>query len=170
MFIQFDSEEVEKFIDELEQGVRNVKERESKFMNTMGLIIYKDVIDHFEKEMGPDGKWKPWSDSYSAYRKSLLTPGKKKRVDDRAAKKKEKPKYFAILQFSGRMRQNFKATNYRTSGEFVYWYNNVKSKKGEMYSGKHDEGIGVPKREFMYLSENAKEQMLNSILQYILRS
>lgn len=162
MFIEFDSKEVDKFIDELDRGVRDVKDRQSKFMNALGPVVYRDVIEHFEREQGPQGKWKPWSKNYREYMQKIGRDGNQ------------------ILQSTGRLRQAFKPTNYRISGEYVYWYNNAKTgtpKKGAYrqtpagtpYAYMHDEGVGVPKREFMYLSEPAKGFLIDAIFKYILR-
>lgn len=152
MFIEFDSKEVDKFLDELEKNVKDVSDKRSTFMNALGPIVYKDVIKHFEQETGPEGKWKPWS---AAYRKQMERRG-------RAGNQ--------LLQWNGHLRQVFKPTNYRTSGEYVYWYNNAKTKKGAPYAYYHDEGKAPnPKREFMYLSEQAKGFMIDAIFKYILR-
>jgi phage virion morphogenesis protein len=81
----------------------------------------KNVLQHFEKEMGDTGPWKPLSASRAKHKKG----GKGK-----------------ILQDTGRLRLSIRG---RTKTNEAHVYTNVE------YAKFHEFGIGVPERRFMWL-------------------
>lgn len=140
--IRFDSKRAEQFFDNLRRNVKSVTERENKYVSSISPFVYRDVIEHFEAEKGPKGRWRGWS---KIYRDRMIKRGK-------GGNK--------ILQDSGRLRNTFKPTNWRKSSEGLFWYNNAKTKSGFPYAFAHDTGgPKLPKREFMWLSDKAMKNI-----------
>jgi phage gpG-like protein len=149
----FEDKELRKFLQNMDERLAEVKDGKKQYMGLLSAIIFKDVIEHFEKEEGPNGKWKPWS---AIYRKHMADIGKSGNK---------------ILQFDGRMRNTFKPTNSRASSDGISWFNNAKTKGGFPYAAAHDEGGGkLPQREFMWASDNALEKMAGQTLAFILEA
>ncbi len=147
----FEDESLRNFLKKISSNLQAVKDAKKKFVALMSAIVFKDVINHFEQEEGSKGKWVDWS---TAYRKHMEKTGK-------AGNKK--------LQFSGRLRQTFTPTSNRTSGEGITWFNNAKTAGGFPYAAAHDEGgKKLPKRDFMWASDKAVEQMADNTLKFIL--
>ena len=120
-----------------------------------------DVMRHFRDQAGPDGpwrrrllttdyhdakvysgQWKPWPGT----RRSWYDPSR------------------PLLVFSGRMRKGVLAgrSHARHAGQGKVVISNPMP-----YSGKHDEGIGVQKREFMWLSDDAQQNMVNAVAAFV---
>jgi hypothetical protein len=102
-------------------------------------------MDHFKKEEGPDGKWKPWSDAYKQAMEKAGYGGNK------------------ILQFSGRLRQNFKPSSYRKDAKGILWFNDAQTKGAFPYAAFHDET-----REFMWASPKAIDQICEQTLAFMM--
>lgn len=151
MEFTYDDKEVRAFLKNMDSRLKDVKDGKSKYVGLLSAIVFKDVIDHFEKEEGPDGTWKPWSKIYKQHMEDIGRGGNK------------------ILQFNGQLRQNFKPTDSRNSSDGIVWFNNAKTKSGFAYAEAHDEGGGsLPQREFMWASEKAVDEMADQTLAFIL--
>src|SRR5574343_917853 len=57
-------------VDMTDQGMRDLLNDRNKSLNEQGrrkfyrkasAVMYKDVLNHFEREEGPDGKWERWA-------------------------------------------------------------------------------------------------------------
>jgi len=57
--VVFKDREVKEFLNELSKNVNKVEKRAKAVWGILAGRAYADVIDHFEKESGPNGKWKP---------------------------------------------------------------------------------------------------------------
>lgn len=102
--------------------------------SVVAVFLFKDVIDHFRKEEGPDGKWPDLNKSYAKWKQGK---GKTKK-----------------LILTGNLRQNFLPTNVRSHNvNSVAFFNPVN------YGGQHDRGEGVPQRQFMWISNRAQDLM-----------
>ncbi len=122
-----------------------------KYAGLLSAIVFKDVIQHFESESGSDGAWKAWSKSYRKQLEKIGREGNK------------------ILQFNGRLRQNFKPTSMRASAQGILWFNDAKTKGGFPYAAAHNYGGDkLPKRDFMWLSFNAMNAISEQTLQFML--
>lgn len=147
-----DDKEVRSFISDISNRVSEAKEGRKQFVGLLSSIVFRDVTTHFEQEKGSQGTWKPWS---AIYRKHLSSIG-------RAGNK--------ILQFNGRLRQNFMPTDFKTSSAGITWFNNAVTKSGYPYAWGHNEGDGkLPKRDFMWLSDSALEDISAQTLQYMIQ-
>lgn len=105
---------------------------------------FKDVIDHFDRESGPEGKWPALKPSY--------------------AKWKKRKGYTKKLVLSGHLRQNFLPANTRYDGqEAVAFFNPVE------YADQHDEGKNLPQRQFMWLSGKAMNNLERGLLDRMMR-
>lgn len=97
-------------------------------------VGFKDVVKHFQDQRGEDGRWPKLNPSYARWKRRQ---GKTK-----------------MLVLSGQLRQGFLPSNITDAGRMgVALFNPVE------YSGKHDRGEGVPKRQFMWLSRSAMDLM-----------
>ena len=117
----------------------------------------KDIVQHFSDEQGDDGKWKPRS-QYTNMIYDMISSGKKSAppgISSSAFRSSNK-----ILQLTRALRQSFIPANIQQKGKStLLFFSNIE------YSGKHDRGEeGMPKRSFMWLSENAMEYMSKYIL------
>lgn len=116
----------------------------------MSAIVFRDIIQHFERQEGDGGPWKAWSPRYAKFMASIGRSNNK------------------ILQFSGRLRQSFQPTNVRTSAEGITWFNPAKTSKGFPYAAAHDEGgPTLPQRRFMWLSGGALSDIETQILKFL---
>lgn len=145
MIAEFDDKEVRSFLKQLDTRLAKIKDGKKEYYGLLSAIIYRDINRHFEEEEGPGGPWKQWSPEYRKHLESIGRAGNK------------------ILQFNGRMRQNFKPSNVRTVNAGIQWFNNAKTKSGFPYAGFHDES-----RPFMWLSDNAKDDIEKNTLAFLL--
>lgn len=137
---------VQKLLKDLIKNQKDITDRNRAFIGIMSAVILKDILDHFEKQLGPSGSWKPWSNKY---RKRMIALGK-------GGNK--------ILQDTGRMRQGWQPTNIRTTKAGILWYNPVK------YSGFHDSGTrDIPQRQFTWLSSRAIREIESQVAEFMLR-
>lgn len=147
----FDDKELAGFFKNLGSRLAKVKGADSKYMGLLSALVYEDVMDHFRSEQGSSGPWAKWSKSYQKQMEKAGRSGNK------------------ILQWSGKLRQNFKPSNWRKTGDAFLWYNDAQTKSGFPYAWLHDEGgPNHPKRDFMWLSPRAIEKIAKQTLNFIL--
>lgn len=97
----------------------------------MAIVLHKDIIDHFNKEQGESGPWRPLSNV------TIM----RRRKGNRAGRDK-------ILQDTGNLKNSMMLKNNSTS---AIVFTNVR------YASKHNEGSGgIPKRKFMWVSKEAR--------------
>lgn len=148
----FKDERVRKFLARLTERVGQVSKKRKEFVNVLSAVVYRDIIQHFEQERGPSGKWTPWSKAYS------------ESMDRRGFGGNQ------ILQFNGRLRNAFLPTNWRLASEGIVWFNPAKTGKGFPYALHHDEGKSSKKgaRRFMWLSDKAMDDLSGVMLDHIM--
>lgn len=106
-------------------------------MSAVTLYAYQDIMDHFAKEEGPDGRWADRKEPYKSYI--------------------ERKGYTKILQVTGNLRQSISFSKLGPSS--------VKVIANAPYSGRLDEGSGsMPARPFMWLSDSAQDKILDTIM------
>ena len=148
----FEDKEVVDFFKSMKTRLAWIKNGERKFVGLLSAIVFKDVQAHFKNQEDPEGPWADWSPSYEAHLKSI---GRFKRQ--------------RMLQFSGRLRQNFKPTDVRNTGQDLTWFNDAQTQSGFPYAYAHNKGgPQLPQREFMWLSDAAAEDMSKQTLQFML--
>lgn len=149
--VVFKNEEVKEFIGELSGRLDNIKSGDAKYVGLLSAIVFGDVMSHFKDQEGSGGPWQKWS---ASYRKQMQERGRGGNN---------------ILQDTGKLRQNFKPTNYKSSSEGITWFNDAQTKGGFPYAFAHNEGGGIlPKRDFMWLSEKAMTKIEDQTLQFML--
>lgn len=147
----FDSAKVQEFLSNLSSRLRDVKDGEKKYIGLLSAIVFKDVHSHFKSGQGSNGPWQRWSDGH---RKQMAKRGRSESN---------------MLQDSMRLFNNFKMTNVRTSEAGPVWFNDAKTKSGFAYAYAHNEGgTQLPKRDFMWLSDQAEEKIGVQTLQFML--
>lgn len=148
---EFNNAEVVEFFKNIDKRLKDVKDGKKKFIGLLSAIVYGDVIRHFEDEKGSDGPWKKWSASYTNKMKENNKAGNK------------------ILQDTGRLRNSFKPSNARKVSAGIVWFNPGKTKTGFPYAFAHDTGGPVlPKRDFMWLSDEATDKIAEQTLQFMI--
>lgn len=148
--ISFEDRKMQEFLKDLTKRHKSITKKDRSFLDIIGVKVFEDIIDHFEKQEGGQGRWQAWSESYTKFMQRIGRSGNK------------------ILQFSGRLRQSFKPTNYRVTGQGVIWYNDAKTKGGYPYAFAHDTGQHkMPMREFMWLSKKGGDKIEKVLLAYL---
>lgn len=146
----FKSKEALRLFDDITSKTKDIEEKRRGIIGLFSAIVYRDIIDHFEKQEGPSGPWQQWSKIYR---------------DLMAARGRSQNK---ILQDTGRLRQSFRPTNFRTNPAAITWFNPARTSKGYPYAAAHDLGLdGYPQREFMWLSPKALKDIESTVLEYI---
>lgn len=134
--VTIDDKEVRRLIDGLIKNVGEISNRGKRYVGLLSSIVLGDVADHFAKQEGPSGKWKPWSQRYRKYMMSIGKGGN------------------LILSDTGKLRQGWQPARYRASKEGILWYNPVE------YAAKHDHGIPpYPQRKFTWVSKKAVNEI-----------
>jgi hypothetical protein len=154
----FDDKEVRKWLSEVSSKLKKSKDAHKDYVILLSAIVYKDIIDHFDKEMGPDGKWKKWSRLYSEMMTKRGKSGNK------------------ILQDTVNLRQRVgpieRGGNFRKAKDGILWFNNAKTKKDFPYAFAHDNDTEsrktLPRRSFMWLSDKALESISKQTLEFLM--
>lgn len=148
---EFNDSEVRSFLNNVLKKSKNISQFKNEYVGLLSSIIYKDIISHFEDESGSQGPWKSWSKSY---RDSMEKRG-------RGGNK--------ILQDNGTLRNAFTPQKFRKTSEGILWFNNAKTKSGFPYAAAHNSGgKRLPKRDFMWTSKGALEEISAQTLQYMI--
>lgn len=142
--VRFESREWDNFIRHIDEKVKEPTKLLRSVMFTWG---FKDLDEHFRNEQGPDGRWQPRKESTNRAYDQL---GGKYRSSNK------------ILQLSGDLRKSVLPGGAQVSDKGRYAIAVVSDPD---YGGRHNEGSrGMPKREFMWLSDNAVDRMAETIL------
>lgn len=131
------------FLSAVQSKVKNPSELLKAAFMTAG---YKDIIQHFSDERGPMGKWRARS-AETQYQYAMRS-----RYDSRYNPSNK------LLQLTGNLRQSILPTNTKKVA-----YNAIEIFANAEYGGRHDRGEDMPRREFMWFSEDAKEKMAQVI-------
>lgn len=143
MSILFESEQAKAWLKKLQKKIAEVGK--GPFAESVSPRIFQDLVRHFEGERGPEGTWAPWSPAYAI----------------QAAKRGQRQ----VLQNTGTLRQALAPGNYREASEGIVFFNPM------VYAHRHDEGTGgMPKRSFMWLSDEGMRATENVTIQFILDS
>ena len=126
--VSYDASVIIDYLEKLE-GIDSKKNLNKLARKGSGPFVFKDIMDHFEKQAGPQSPWPEWSQPYS---NRMVRLGKGNNN---------------ILQDSGALRQGIEPGNYRLGNGLIVWFNKVE------YAKRHDEGD--PTRSFMWLSDKA---------------
>jgi len=111
--------------------------------------VDRDVMDHFRNERGPDGMWTSWSDSYADHMSRIGKSGN------------------LLLQDSGRLRESFQVAPTQPRDGFLF-SNPAKTSGNFPYAEAHDKGgEKLPKRKFMWVSQEALEDIGSIVLKWI---
>lgn len=139
----FEDKELSKYLDNIISRRKSITARDRKYMDGVATIVDADIQMHFVSESGPDGKWKDRSKRYKDFLRKL---GKSEK----------------ILQISGDLKRGFIPSHYRLQSDGVIFFNIVE------YSRIHDEGLsGMPKRQFMWLSDAAFNRISQHTLDFL---
>lgn len=146
-----DDKEARRWMGQLIRRIGKTASGARDYADVLSTVIFRDIITHFEDEEGSKGAWTAWSDIYAEHMERAGKGGNK------------------ILQDSGRLRQAFTPTSWRNVTGGILWFNNARTRDGFPYAAAHDEGgKKLPKRDFMWLSDDAQARMAQLTLQFIL--
>jgi len=132
------------FLSSIQNKIKNPSELLKSAFMTAG---FKDLMQHFEDEKGPTGKWKSRSPE------TQIQYAIKNKINSRYNPSNK------ILQLTGKLRGSILPTNTKKVS-----YNAIEIFANSKYGHRHDSGTdGMPQREFMWFSEKAKDLMANII-------
>ncbi len=155
-FARFDDRQTRKFLTKVTRKVLQIEKGANKYVTEISPIAFKDVLDHFAKEMGPSGRWKPWSDSYREQLSRLGRSGNNILIDNGFLRQQTKPALFGSSS---------------SRGEIILLINNAKTKSGFPYAFAHDNDTEprkqLPQRKFMWLSVKAQQQIARQTLTFL---
>ena len=153
---EFKDHELKDFLNKLSKNYKKIPKGEINRLNAaIGTIIAGDVDRHFLKQEGPDGPWNSWSDFYE---KIMGGSGKTSSSN--------------MLKITGRLRNSFRPSSYRKTGDGLLWYNPATTKSGFPYAYAHDNDDSprtiLPRRSFMWLTKDALENIAKETLEVLL--
>ena len=111
---------------------------------------FRDVISHFDDANGSKGAWAPLKPSTIARRRKGKGSGSAQPLQD-----------------TGNLRRNFLPGNIEDKGQNAVVFFNPTP-----YAAVHDEGSpgrNIPQREFMWLSDDAMDDMTKIILEFVVK-
>jgi len=156
----FDDARVKKFLANLDSNLKEIRVVKREFASLLSIYVYKDIMKHFEDQAGPNGPWQAWSTRYGIWRKGHANRGRRKGNTLGDGK---------ILALSGRLRNAFTPAKFRSENDSIVWFNQATTAGGKPYAYFHDEGQGgMPKRQFMWLSDDALANIETVTLAYLL--
>ncbi len=155
-FAKLDDKKWRRFVELLGLKLGEIKNGAAEYVKEVAPIAEQDVKKHFREEMGPDGKWDEWSESYHKFLIKIGKAGNQILQDNRDLRKnvipafgiKGKPNTIPIL------------------------VNQAKTKDGFPYAKHHDEGRSSWRgnsRTYMWLSDVAAENIAIESLDFLLK-
>ena len=160
-------EAIDSFMDRRLNSIQDIEKKRKVWKAVVIKFMIQDVTNHFQKQSGPDGKWKKWSPSYSFAVKNgrVRFTTKAGEAVDFKAKPPRKPGN--ILTDTARLRNSITPQNHRVKPTGLLLFNPAKTKTGVPYAAIHDEGRGKqPERKFMWLSNKAMGKIATFTVQY----
>lgn len=142
--IVFDDAQWQAVLKKVRKKWDDIKSRK-EFGGVISSVVFSDIMEHFEKQVGPDGPWAQRKEPYKTFIESL---GKKN-----------------ILQVSGDLRKSLMPTEgkFRSNSSGVIFYSNLE------YAQRHDEGLaGMTKRSFMWLSKTGLDRIIDQTQKWLL--
>lgn len=140
--------------DELQKGLQGLVKYIGNPLSTFKfarIVMIKDVFDHFNKEQAPEGAWQPLK---------MIGMSKGGKITSYRIKK-GKASSAKILQDTGRLRNSI--TGVATSQGAEVGTNLVYAPIHQFGSQKKN----IPARTFIWLSEGAKETIVNQFIKDI---
>lgn len=139
----------------LSNKAKQIRNNRRQLMARLAVLGFKDVQDHFRKEMGPTGKWQK------------LSPV----TLERRRKGKEISKGFKILQDTGFLRNSLipnVGRNIVRANSVILSVGGFRKSLVETYAGIHDKGLfGMPQRKFMWISKEGQGKMVLQIVKFL---
>jgi phage gpG-like protein len=138
-----------------------IKNGDSLLKSSFNIFGFRDIQSHFEQEKGPDGPWQKRS-SFTQDMYAAISSGRRnvpKGMDVAAGAFNPSNK---ILQLTGRLRGSILPSGIKSEGKDA-----IRVFANAPYSGKHDRGDAskrLPKRQFMWLSQEATRKMARHIV------
>jgi phage gpG-like protein len=151
--VEFDAKAWQETLNGLRDRWDDIKARR-QFTGIVSAVFYRDYIEHFRKQEGPEGAWAPWSKMYAEHMQKKGMGGRN------------------ILQISGRLRQTAipsagDVVN-RGTADGILFYNNAQTKSGFPYAYAHDAGgPKLPARKFMWLSPKAMASIIAQTVKWL---
>ena len=133
---KFESAQWDKVLKKLRSKWDDIRSRK-EFGGIVSIAAFKDIMEHFENEQGPDGSWEKRSQPYKTWI--------------------EKQGYTKILQVTGKLRGSLtpEKGKFRANSSGILLYSNLE------YADRHDSGKnGMPKRKFMWISKGAIDSII----------
>jgi len=147
--VAVDLSEWSSYLKSVDSNLSKVTQHLKAAANTIG---FRDIVGHFDDEMGPDGGWEPRSQKTNeAY-------------DKRGGAYRSSNK---LLQLTGNLRKSIVPGSGKSK---IIGQGSVEMFAGTIYSKTHDEGDStrnIPKREFMWISPKSQQDIANYLIEKI---
>lgn len=145
---KFEDKQWQKLLKKINTKWKDIGDRK-KFSDLVSIVVFKDIIDHFDQEQGPDGKWIRWSDLYRKHLEKIGRGGNK------------------ILNFSGRLRGSItpQKGKKKTSSLGVLLYSNIEYAAAHQYG---NQKRNLPARPFMWLSGEGMKNLVQQTQKWLL--
>ena len=160
VLLKFDDASLRAWLTKMNASLRDLTPVLKRLYATMG---FKDIIQHFKDESGPDGKWvkraKSTQRHYAHVQAGLAEPA------PGVARAAYSPTN-KLLQMTGTLRKSILPTNTRTVNR-----TSILAFSNDPKSGKHDRGDSetrLPARPFMWLSNSAKQSIVDAAAKMVL--
>lgn len=143
---EFENKQWQSFLTKINKKFKDINNRK-EFSDLVSIIAFGDIVDHFDKEIGPSGKWTKWSKIYRKHLERIGRGGNK------------------ILQFSGRLRKSILPNNgkKRSNSLGILPYTNV------IYASTHQYGYkNIPARPFMWMSKDGMKRLVMATEKWLL--
>lgn len=137
----FEDKDANLFFKNMLEKLKDIEDGRDTFVSILSTFVFRDVMDHFKKEEGPEGAWPAWDKVYAEHMKKR---GRKKKLQD-----------------TGFLRNSFQPYKVKKIPDGLMWFNTAP------YAKSHDEGIKQKPRPFMWLSQAAADKMSTAVLRYI---
>ena len=157
----FNDAEVKKLLNRIGKNVAAIEKKDKRIVAAISGPIFRDVMDHFAKQEGPDNPWQAkdggkWSKSYTAWMRNIGRAGNKQ------------------LQFSGNLRKSLlpqaMKNSWRRTSDGILWFNQAKTASGFPYAYAHNEGGPVlPQRKFMWISDTAVKTVADIVSKWTVK-
>ena len=148
--LTFNGELARDFFKKISDQTKSQRKMTKKYVSSISTFVFQDIMDHFDKEKGPEGRWHAWSQAYRTHMQKIGKGANR------------------ILQDTGRLRTSFQPGNYRVAKKGIEWFNPARTRSGFPYAAHHNELADRP-RTFMWLSQKALDNISEATLEFILR-
>lgn len=153
----------------MEKRYRRLKDT-MELNKMVSMMAYRDVIEHFDLEQGPDGRWKKLEMSTIESRKH----GGSKPLQDTGRLKRSirfrgtltEAHVYTTLSYAGPHQFGAKIPDRKAKGKKPM---PIHDGRGNLFFRRFAKGFTLPSRPFLWISKSLREKLGGSILSYVIK-